>query len=136
VQRLFALVLASVPLLGSLLQILAAAFVMTFCERIASLRRDRPVRYSHRSWAAILVFVLAVVFWLYVAFNKARAATLGYLAHLVAARGLLIVWLDASQHADSGILGTTVGIEIFGLLALLLCRGENAHRATTHSLSA
>jgi hypothetical protein len=134
-QRGIALLFATVPVLGSLFQIFATLFVLTFCDENCE-RASTPsgAGLALRMIPAVVVLVTAFVFWLFVAFNNPGWATRAFVVHLVVAVLLLTFWLDHSSHSDDKLLGITAVAEMFAFLALMLCRSEARERQRLLSL--
>ncbi len=133
-QRGAAILFAIVLGLGSLAQLPIGLFALTFCDE--NCQPDRNPSDSLVAFVVVAgtaVMVTSLMFCLFVALNKAKAATISYCVQLVLAGSLLAVWLDQSVGSDDTVVSLAVGFELFGVIALLLCWAESAQRKSIPS---
>jgi hypothetical protein len=123
--RIPALLLATVPLTGSFVGVFAALLVLAFAGGCDD---DCGKSVTLLTLAAGLLFIVALAFWLLVAINDARGATVAYAIH--AAGVIAAIGWGSSRFGDVRELAWwTLAVETCGLVALMLCRAE----ATRHA---
>ena len=134
-MRFVAMLFGTVTVIGSLVQIVAAGFVMTFCDENCG----PPVR-SVVFWpvmgAAAFVAITAVFFVVSVAFGVFRYAATGLAVHFIAAAGLLAVWLHESHASDGRLLAYFLAFEGCAVAALILCATDQRTRPARTSRAA
>jgi drug/metabolite transporter (DMT)-like permease len=118
--RILAVLFGTVTLIGSIVQIFGAAFVLTFCDENCNPDRASPVLAPVMA-AAVFVAIAAVFFVVSLAFGRPDYAAVGLVVHLVAAVGLLVFWLHESHHSDGKLLASFLAFESFAVVALILC---------------
>jgi drug/metabolite transporter (DMT)-like permease len=125
--RILAVLFGTVTLIGSIVQIFGAAFVLTFCDENCNPDRASPV-LAPVMGAAVFVAIAAVFFVVSLAFASPSYAAIGFGVHLVAAVGLLVFWLHESHHSDGKLLISSLAVEGFAVVALILCVAEQGKR--------
>jgi hypothetical protein len=120
-RRLAAVACAAVPALGALGLAWFLWFLLDFpFENAEPLTHSDRVRFGLRIAGAAAVFLLAVLSIVFIVRDRRRWAVAAVVVQAGVVFTLLLSGLSESEHSDGQLLGWAVGLELFGVLSVLV----------------